>query len=64
MGKLAIKIDQGKIRTGALDEGRESEDIPALLINPPTQQYGQWVLIPANNNWEAVFAYVEELFYQ
>ncbi len=64
MAKLAIKIDQTKIRTGALDEGRESEDIPALLINPPTSLYGQWVLVPAKNNWQAVYTYVEELFYQ
>jgi anionic cell wall polymer biosynthesis LytR-Cps2A-Psr (LCP) family protein len=64
MAKLGLKIDQTKIRTGALDQGSEAEDIPALLYNPPVNLYGQWVLVPVNNDWQAVFTYVAELFYQ
>ncbi|MBU1085365.1 MAG: LCP family protein [Candidatus Beckwithbacteria bacterium] len=62
--KLGIKLDQTNIRTGIIDQGSESEDIPALLYNPPSSLYGQWVLIPTNNNWEPVFEYVQEVIYQ
>ena len=62
--KLGIKLDQTSIRTGIIDQGSQSEDIPALLYNPPTSLYGQWVLIPTNNNWQPVYTYVSEILYQ
>ena len=62
--KLSFKIDKDNIRTGIIDQGSENEDIPALLYNPPTSLYGQWVLIPINNDWQAVYNHVEEILYQ
>lgn len=62
--KLGLKIDQSQIRTGVLDQGSFSEDIPPLLYNPPVSRFGQWVLLPAGDDWNRVFQYVEEIFYQ
>jgi LCP family protein required for cell wall assembly len=62
--KLVFRIDQDSIRTGILNEGSVSEDIPPLLYNPPLSLYGQWVLLPSNNDWQAVHEYVEEILYQ
>ncbi|MEA3355248.1 MAG: LCP family protein [Patescibacteria group bacterium] len=62
--KLGVKLDQTNIRTGIIDQGSQSEDIPALLYNPPASLYGQWVLIPNNNNWNPIFEYIQEIIYQ
>lgn len=62
--KLGIKIDQSQIRTGVLDQGSSAEDIPPLLYNPPVSRYGQWVLLPAGDDWAKVYQYVEEILYQ
>lgn len=62
--KLAFKIDQDQIRTGVIDQGSQTEEIPPLLYNPPVSRYGQWVLLPAGDDWEQVYQYVAELLYQ
>ncbi|MFC1627304.1 LCP family protein [Patescibacteria group bacterium] len=62
--KLAMRIDQDNIRTGIIDQGSETEEIPPLLYNPPASQYGQWVLLPIDNDWQAVFDHVQEIIYQ
>jgi len=64
IAKLAARIDRSNIRTGIIDQGSETEDIPALLYNPPISLYGQWVLIPVNNNWQAIYDHLEEILYQ
>lgn len=52
--KLALKLNQGKIKTVVLDED--------LLYNPPKSEYdGQWVLAPRTGNWQAVQEYVKSL---
>ena len=62
--KLGVKLDQTNIRTGIIDQGSEDEDIPALLYNPPASLYGQWVLLPVNDDWQAIFDHVESILYQ
>ncbi len=62
--KLALKIDREQLRTGVLDQGSRAEDIPALLYNPPLGRFGQWVLLPAGDDWKAVYQYIEEILYQ
>jgi len=62
--KLALRLDKDNIRTGILNQGSSNEDIPPLLYNPPASLYGQWVLRPVNNNWQAVYSYIEEIIYQ
>ncbi len=62
--KLALKIDQDQIRTGVLDQGSPAEDIPPLFYNPPASRFGQWVLLPAGDDWNSVWQYIEEILYQ
>lgn len=62
--KLALKIDREQLRTGVLDQGSQAEDIPPLLYNPPTTRFGQWVLLPAGDDWSVVWQYIEEILYQ
>lgn len=62
--KLALKIKQDEIRTGVIDQGSQTEDIPALLYNPPLTRFGQWVLLPVNDDWTAIHQYIEEILYQ
>ncbi len=62
--KLALRLDQTNIRTGIIDQGSFNEDIPALLYNPPSSLYGQWVLLPINNNWQAIYTHVQNILYQ
>ncbi|MCX6816988.1 MAG: LCP family protein [Candidatus Beckwithbacteria bacterium] len=62
--KLVLRVKSSSLRTGIVDQGSSSEDIPALLYNPPSSLYGQWVLLPVNNNWQSVYSYVSELLYQ
>jgi len=62
--KLALRVDKDNIRTGIIDQGSQSEDIPPLLYNPPASLYGQWVLIPVNNDWQPIFDHIEEIIYQ
>ncbi len=64
MLKLVLRLNKDKIRTGILDQGSVSEDIPPLLYNPPSSLYGQWVLLPVNNNWQAVHQYISDIIYQ
>lgn len=64
MFKLFLRLDKSKIRSGILDQGSESEDIPPLLYNPPANIYGQWVLLPVGNNWQAIHQYISDLIYQ
>lgn len=64
LAKLAAKIDQSQIRTGIIDQGSDSEDIPSLLYNPPISLYGQWVLLPVNNDWQPIYKHVEAIIYQ
>jgi len=52
--KLSLKIKESKIKAVALGDD--------LFINPPKNQYeNQWVLVPKNNDWQAVYQYIEEL---
>lgn len=62
--KLALRLDQTNIRTGIVDQGSWSEDIPPLLYNPPTSLHGQWVLLPLNNDWKPVYTHIENILYQ
>lgn len=62
--KLGVKLEQTNIRTGIIDQGSEDEDIPPLLYNPPSSLYGQWVLLPINNDWQSVYSHVENIIYQ
>ncbi len=62
--KLALRVNKDSIRTGIIDQGSQSEDIPPLLYNPPASLYGQWVLIPVNNDWQPIFDHIEEIIYQ
>lgn len=61
--KLGLKA-KDQIRTGVIDQGSETEDLPALLYHPDSQIYGQWVLLPINDDWATVHQYVKDLFYQ
>ena len=62
--KLVLKIDREQIRTGVLDQGSQSEDIPPLLYNPPVSRFGQWVLLPAGDDWNIIYRYLDEILYQ
>jgi len=62
--KLALRIKSSGLRTGIIDQGSSSEEIPPLLYNPPANLYGQWVLLPINHNWQAVYDHVAEILYQ
>ena len=62
--KLIFRADKDNIRTAILDQGSEIEEIPPLLYHPPDYLYGQWVLLPINNDWQLIHSYVEELLYQ
>jgi len=62
--KLLLRLDQQKIRTGIIDQGSDNEDIPPLLYNPPVSLYGQWVLLPVNNNWELIHMHIADIIYQ
>lgn len=62
--KLALRIDQTNIRTGIVDQGSFNEDIPPLLYNPPASLYGQWVLLPVNNDWQAIYTHISNILYQ
>jgi len=63
LAKLGLKA-KDQIRTGVIDQGSESEDLPALLYHPETAIYGQWVLLPINDDWQLVHNYIKELLYQ
>ncbi|KKS80367.1 MAG: Cell envelope-related transcriptional attenuator [Candidatus Beckwithbacteria bacterium GW2011_GWA2_43_10] len=62
--KLSLRIKSAGLRTGIIDQGSSSEEIPSLLYNPPANLYGQWVLLPINHNWQAVYDHVAEILYQ
>jgi len=62
--KLILRIKSAGLRTGIIDRGSSSEEIPSLLYNPPANLYGQWVLLPINHNWQAVYDHVAEILYQ
>lgn len=62
--KLALRIKSSGLRTGIVDQGSDNEEIPPLLYNPPANLYGQWVLLPINHNWQAVYDHVAEILYQ
>ena len=64
LAKLALKVNQNQIRTGVINQGSDIEDIPPLLYNPPVSLYGQWVLLPVNNDWDSLHQYIEEIIYQ
>ena len=46
------------IRTLSLETGNEEN--PQFLINPPSWEYGQWVLRPRNGDWQKVQQYLKE----
>lgn len=62
--KLVLRIKSSGLRTGIIDQGSDNEEIPPLLYNPPANLYGQWVLLPINHNWQAVYDHVAEILYQ
>lgn len=62
--KLALRIKSAGLRTGIIDQGSNNEEIPPLLYNPPANLYGQWVLLPINHNWQAIYEHVAEILYQ
>jgi len=52
--KLALKLDQNKLKTVVLNED--------LLYNPPKSEYdGQWILVPKSGNWQEVQECVKSL---
>lgn len=62
--KLLMRLDRSQIRTGIVDQGSENEDIPPLLYHPPDTLYGQWVLLPVDNNWQTIHQYINDLIFQ
>lgn len=64
LAKLGLRLDESNIRTGIIHQGSDSEDIPPLLYNPPLSFYGQWVLLPINDDWQAIYRHIEEILYQ
>jgi len=62
--KLVLRIKSTGLRTGIIDQGSSSEEIPPLLYSPPANLYGQWVLLPINHNWQAIYDHVAEILYQ
>lgn len=69
LAKIAIRtnknLDTNKIRSFPLDMGDEKTSREGLLMNPPTWQYGAWVLIPkeGNNDWKNIQSKVHEFLY-
>ncbi|MDZ7587452.1 MAG: LCP family protein [Patescibacteria group bacterium] len=62
--KLVFRIKSAGLRTGIIDQGSMNEEVPPLLYHPADALYGQWVLLPINNNWQAVYDHVAEILYQ
>lgn len=62
--KLLMRLNRSQIRTGIIDQGSESEEIPPLLYHPSDNLYGQWVLLPVNNNWQTIHQYINDLIFQ
>ncbi|MBI3980990.1 LCP family protein [Candidatus Microgenomates bacterium] len=60
LGKDFISTDLSSVKTLSLDIG--TDDKPGLLTNPPSSQYGSYVLIPTAGNWKEIQEKVRELF--
>lgn len=41
-----------------------SEGVGSLLYNPPVSQFGAWVLLPKDNNWENLTKTIKDFIYQ
>lgn len=56
--KLFQKYKENKIENLVLDTGDEKTGRKGLLVNPPVDQYGAWVLVSQSGNWDEVRKYV------
>lgn len=66
LARLALKFDSEKLRTSQLSSSTpESPNPQALLINPPisSDHDDQWVLVPQDEDWSQIHAFVECLLY-
>ncbi len=50
------------LQTVNLDTG--TEENPGFLINPPIEEYEQWVLVPRSGNWKNFHREIEEKIFQ
>ncbi len=56
--KLARKMEGADVKTVVIDQGDEETDRAGLLVNPPVSQYGAWVLVPKNGDFNEIQEYV------
>ncbi len=61
--KLFFHLKTAKYDTFVLDEGNEEEGRPGLLVNPPVEKYGAWVLEPRSGNWEEIQRKLKGIIY-
>ena len=54
---LKFSLAKKPIRTLSLETG--DEENPQFLINPPSWQYGQWVLRPRTGDWQEIHQYLQ-----
>lgn len=59
---LRFVKNHNQIRTLSLDYG--DEENPGFLYNPPIEEYGQWVLIPRDNDWSRIHKYFDEKIFK
>jgi polyisoprenyl-teichoic acid--peptidoglycan teichoic acid transferase len=59
---LRFSKNNNQIRSLNLDYG--DKDSPGFLYNPPEKEYGQWVLIPRDNDWTDIHKHLEEKIYK
>lgn len=43
---LVQKLKGAKVRNIVIDSGNQEKGTPGLLVNPPVEEYGSWVLVP------------------
>jgi LCP family protein required for cell wall assembly len=56
--RLIKKINWEETRSFVLDYGEDNEG--GLLFNPPTADFGAWVLLPRGGNWDQVQATIRD----
>lgn len=56
--RLLACLDWDQSRVFSLDWGEENQG--GLLVNPPIEEYGSWVLIPSSGDWQEVQKKLEE----
>lgn len=61
--KLFFKLKGAKYDTFTLDEGNPEEGRVGLLVNPPAEKYGAWVLEPAGGDWKPIQEAIKKIIY-